>query len=285
MKKLLKTLRWVLVIVALCIIANIAATTFAPVTNGQDKSMNNSDEQTSGIPRVDYGQTSSTLSVYEDVFSLGMISAYDGEHPYIEINGNVPFFDEDEITTTSFEEYSDLDDLGRCGCAYANICQELMPTEKRGDISQVKPSGWGHNNRYDFVDGQYIWNRCHLIGFQLAGENANEKNLITGTRYLNIDGMLSFENEVADYVEQTGNHVLYRVTPVYVEDHPIADGVLMEGYSVEDDGKGVCFNVYAYNVQPGVEIDYRTGENWASSTYSNQDGDTYTVTNEGGLWS
>ena len=160
-----------------------------------------------------------------------------------------------------------------------------MPTEKRGDISQVKPSGWGHNNEYEFVDGQYIWNRCHLIGFQLAGENDNEKNLITGTRYLNIDGMLDFENEIADYVKSTDNHVLYRVTPIYDGSNPIADGVLMEGYSVEDDGKGVCFNVYAYNVQPGVEIDYRTGENWASSTYSNQDGDTYTVTNEGGLWS
>lgn len=273
MKKLLKTLRWVLVIVALCLIAHAMA----------GLPLSDSDGISGFVQDVfDGGQTSSSAG---EVIDMSDIPACDGNAAYIAVNGNEPFFTEDELTLDPFETYSQLDSLGRCGVAYANICQELMPTEKRGDISQVKPSGWGHNNEYEFVDGQYIWNRCHLIGFQLAGENDNEKNLITGTRYLNIDGMLDFENEIADYVKSTDNHVLYRVTPIYDGSNPIADGVLMEGYSVEDDGKGVCFNVYAYNVQPGVEIDYRTGENWASSTYSNQDGDTYTVTNEGGLWS
>ena len=171
------------------------------------------------------------------------------------VNDNVPYFTEDDYTTNSFESYSDLDELGRCGVAYACVGSDLMPTEDRESISSVKPSGW-INVEYD---GQYLYNRCHLIGFQLTGENANEKNLITGTRYMNVDGMLPFENMVADYVKETDHHVLYRVTPVFEGDNLVASGVLMEAYSVEDSGEGVTFCVYAYNVQPGITIDYATG--------------------------
>lgn len=160
---------------------------------------------------------------------------------------------------SSFETYSPLDELGRCGVAYANVGKDIMPETERGSIGQIKPSGW-HTVKYDCVDGKYLYNRCHLIGYQLSGENANERNLITGTRYLNIEGMLPFENLVADYVEETGNHVLYRVTPVYKEDNLLVSGVLMEGYSVEDRGEDICFCIYAYNVQPGIIIDYRTGD-------------------------
>ena len=183
---------------------------------------------------------------------------YSGE-PYYTINQNIPFFTDEEITLEVFETYSELDELGRCGEAFANICVELMPTEDRGAIGHVKPSGW-YTVKYDVVDGKYLYNRCHLIGFQLAGENANENNLITGTRYLNIDGMLEHENMIAEYVKDTGNHVLYRVTPVYMGDNLVASGVQMEAYSVEDNGEGIQFNIYAYNVQPGIQIDYLTGE-------------------------
>ncbi len=196
------------------------------------------------------------------VYSMSDLPPYDGS-PYVAVNDNVPYFTEDDYTTTSFESYSDLDDLGRCGVAYACVGTDLMPTEERGSIGQVKPSGW-QTVKYDWVDGKYLYNRCHLIGFQLTGENANEKNLITGTRYMNVDGMLPFENMVADYVKETGNHVLYRVTPVFEGDNLVASGVLMEGYSVEDSGEGVTFCAYAYNVQLGVTIDYATGESAAS---------------------
>ena len=179
--------------------------------------------------------------------------------PYVAVNDNVPFFLPEELTEESYEFYSELDELGRCGVTMACIGVDIMPTEPRGDIGSVKPTGW-HSVRYDFVDGKSLYNRCHLIGFQLAGENANRKNLITGTRYLNVEGMLPFENLVADYVKETKNHVLYRVTPLFEEDNLVAHGVLMEGWSVEDEGEGVCFCVYAYNVQPGVIIDYATGE-------------------------
>lgn len=182
---------------------------------------------------------------------------------YIALNDNQPEFTEDEITTSSYEEYSKLDRYDRCGVAMACIGKELMPTEERKSISHIKPSGWV-NNAYDFVDGEYVYNRCHLIGFQLTGENDNERNLITGTRYMNTEGMLPFENMVADYIKETGNHVMYRVTPVYDGNNLVARGVQMEAWSVEDDGAGICFNVYCYNIQPGVEIDYATGENWAS---------------------
>lgn len=195
------------------------------------------------------------------IASLSDVPAFSGE-PYVEIAGNVPTFMQAEITTDVFEEYSELDDLGRCGVAYANICKELMPTEKRGEIGMIKPSGW-HTVRYDdLIHDKYLYNRCHLIGFQLAGENANEKNLITGTRYMNVDGMLPFENAIADYVKKTDHHVLYRVTPVFEGDNLVASGVVMEAYSVEDDGEGVSFHVYCYNNQPGIEIDYSTGESW-----------------------
>lgn len=192
-------------------------------------------------------------------FSLDDIPPYTSE-PYTVVNNNQPYFDEADYTTESFETYSELDEFGRCGTAYANVCPELMPTEERGSISQVHPSGWVQN-QYDFVDGNSLYNRCHLIGYQLTGENANEENLITGTRYMNVEGMLPFEDQIDDYVEETENHVLYRVTPVYEDDNLVASGVLMEAWSVEDEGEGICFNVYCYNVQPGVEIDYSTGEN------------------------
>lgn len=193
---------------------------------------------------------------------LSQIPNYTG-NPYTIVNDNEPEFDESDFTTEAFETYSDLDNLGRCGVAYANICKELMPTEKRGKIGMIKPSGW-HTVKYpEIIKDRYLYNRCHLIGFQLAGENANEKNLITGTRYLNVDGMLPFEDEIADYVNNTGNHVLYRVTPVFDGDNLIASGVQMEAESVEDSGEGVKFNVYCYNVQPGIGIDYATGDSWA----------------------
>ena len=195
-----------------------------------------------------------------ETYSMENIPPYDGT-PYVVINDNQPSFTEEDLTDSSYEFYSDLDYLGRCGVTEACIGQDLMPTEKRGDISSVKPTGWVQN-QYDFVDGKSLWNRCHLIGFQLAGENANECNLITGTRYLNVDGMLPFENLVADYVKETDNHVLYRVTPAFQGTELVARGVQMEAYSVEDSGDGVCFNVFCYNVQPGVEIDYATGDNW-----------------------
>ena len=195
-----------------------------------------------------------------ETVTLDTLPDYDGS-PYVELNDGQPTFTEEQKAgKASYETYTPLDLLGRCGTAEACIGQNLMPTEERGAIGMVKPSGW-HTVRYDgVVDGKYLYNRCHLIGYQLAGENANERNLITGTRYLNVVGMLSFEDQVADYVQETGNHVLYRVTPVFQGMELVARGVQMEAWSVEDDGAGVCFNVYCYNVQPGVEIDYATGE-------------------------
>lgn len=188
------------------------------------------------------------------------VGEFSGE-PYVEVNGNVPFFTENEITDESFESYGEMDALERCTVCIASIGEDLMPTEDRGSIGYVKPSGW-QNEKYDFIDGKYVYNRCHLIGFQLTGENAMRENLITGTRYLNAEGMLPFENDVAQYIKDTGNHVMYRVTPIFEEDNLLASGVLMEAYSVEDEGEGICFNVYCYNVQPGVIIDYSTGENF-----------------------
>lgn len=201
-----------------------------------------------------------TGSPEQSSFDLSQVPAYSGE-PYVVVNNNIPFFKDSDLTTEAFEKYSDLDSLGRCGAAYANVCQEIMPTEKRGAIGMVKPTGW-QTVKYDWVDGKYLYNRCHLIGYQLSGENANEKNLITGTRYLNVDGMLPFENLVADYVHETDHHVLYRVTPVFENSNLVASGVLMEAQSVEDDD--VLFCVYCYNVQPKVTIDYATGESHAS---------------------
>ncbi len=192
--------------------------------------------------------------------SLDDIPEFSGS-PYVAINDNQPSFTEADLTTEAFEEYAELDYLGRCGVTFACVGVEIMPTEKRGDIGMVKPTGWV-TSKYDFVDGRYLYNRCHLIGYQLTGENANRENLITGTRYMNTEGMLPFENMIADYVKETENHVLYRVTPLFDGENLVASGVQMEAWSVEDDGDGICFNVYCYNVQPGVVIDYATGKNW-----------------------
>ena len=195
-----------------------------------------------------------STAVADDMASL----VYQGE-PYVVINDNNPDFTEADMTTVSFESYGELDGLGRCTTAFANIGKDLMPAEKRGSIGEVKPTGW-QTAKYDNVDGKYLYNRCHLIGYQLTGENANAKNLITGTRYLNVDGMLPFENMVADYIKETNNHVLYRVTPVFSGDNLVASGVQMEAESVEDNGDGILFNVYCFNAQPGIAIDYATGD-------------------------
>ncbi len=200
----------------------------------------------------------------ESVDTLEEVPEYTGQ-PYVEINDNEPTFTEDELTADSYEEYSPLDELGRCQTAEACVGEDLMPTQKRESISSVKPTGWV-NKEYDGIDGGYLYNRCHLIGFQLTGENANERNLITGTRYMNVDGMLLFENMVADYIKETDNHVMYRVTPVFEGENLVASGVLMEAESVEDHGEGVKFNVYVYNVQPGITIDYSTGKAVLSDT-------------------
>ena len=194
-------------------------------------------------------------------FDLSSLPAYSGS-PYVALQNNVPSFTEDQYTTASYEQYSELDSLGRCGMAIACIGRDLMPTEDRGDIASVKPSGWIQAQ----YDGKYLYNRCHIIGFQLSGENDNEKNLITGTRYFNVDGMLPFENMVADYVKETGNHVLFRVTPIYEGNNLVASGVQMEAYSVEDRGTEICFNVFIYNVQPGITIDYATGRSWLNTS-------------------
>ncbi len=200
--------------------------------------------------------------------TMGNIPKYDGTSAYAVVNSNKPFFTKRDYTTEPFETYSELDSLGRCGVAYANICKEIMPTEERGEIGMVKPSGW-HTIKYNgIVDGNYLYNRCHLVGYQLAGENANEKNLITGTRYLNVTGMLPFENQVADYIEENpDNHVLYRVTPEFEGSNLVASGILMEASSVEDKGKGLSFCVYCYNVQPGIQINYETGESSIDESY------------------
>ena len=232
-----------------------------------------------------------TETVYElSASSVETLPKFNGM-AYVKVNDNVPGFSKDEITTQSFEKYSSLDYLGRCGTAIACVGKDIMPTEERGEIGMVKPTGW-HTVKYEVVDGNYLYNRCHLIGFQLTGENANEKNLVTGTRFLNIEGMLPFENMIADYVRETGNHVMYRVTPIFRGVNLLCDGVQMEGYSVEDKGEGICFNVFAYNAQPQVEINYLTGEsalissmlsdgeNFGNVSYSseittNQNYDTY----------
>ena len=195
-------------------------------------------------------------------FDLADIPPCSGE-PYVELNGNEPLFtDAEKAGTAAFERYSSLDVLGRVGVATANLAEELMPTEPRGDISDVRPTGW-QTDRYAFVDQEFLYNRCHLIAFMLAGENANERNLFTGTRYLNVEGMLPFELRIARYIELTGNHVLYRVTPVFEGTDRVARGVELEGWSVEDGGENIRLHVFVYNVQPGVVIDYRTGESRA----------------------
>lgn len=207
---------------------------------------------------VDGNQNVQVSESIRTSFNLDDIPEFDGKTPYVIINNNEPNFPEEDFNSNSFEEYSELDSLGRCGVAYANVSKETMPTEARGEISKVKPTGW-HTVKYDCVEGKYLYNRCHLIGYQLTAENANKQNLITGTRYLNVDGMLPFENQVAEYVKQENGHVLYRVTPIFKENNLVANGVQMEAESVEDKGEKVKFNVYAYNVQPNIKIDYLTG--------------------------
>ena len=205
-----------------------------------------------------YNYTYSIINTSNESYDIENLPEYDG-NSYVIVNDNIPYFKEEEYTTTSFEKYSELDLLGRCGVAFSNIGKDLMPKDERGSIGMIKPSGW-HTVKYDIVDGKYLYNRCHLIGYQLTGENANEKNLITCTRSMNTKGMLQFENMVTKYIKDTGNHVLYRVTPVFEGNNLVATGVEMEAYSVEDNGKGIKFNVFVYNIEDGIIIDYKTGD-------------------------
>lgn len=228
-----------------------------------------------------YNKVENTISNNESTSSVS--SNYSGS-AYTEVNNNIPDFTQEELNiTNSYEYYSDLDSLGRCQAAEVCIGKDLMPTEKRGAIGMVKPTGW-HTVKYDNVDGKYLYNRCHLIGYQLTGENANKKNLITGTRYLNTIGMLPFENEVADYVKSSGNHVMYRVTPDFDGSNLLANGVYMEAESIEDNGAGIKFNIYCYNVQPGIGIDYATGDSWSESS-SDGDNSSVNTSSLGSSWS
>ncbi len=268
MRNLQKTLLPLLLVVMLCF-------TGCSETTPDADSTPSTSAQTTTPPTDEPFQQEDIPSTPETApaIDLNNIPTFSGE-PYIALNNNVPEFDDTDLTTSSFETYSVLDSLGRCGVAYACIGTDLMPTEERDSIGQVKPSGW-HTVKYDCVDGKYLYNRCHLIGYQLTAENANENNLITGTRYLNVEGMLPFENMVADYIKETGNHVLYRVTPIFEGDNLVANGVHMEAKSVEDNGEGILFNVYCYNSQPGMGIDYATGDSWldngtAAETQNNE---------------
>lgn len=210
------------------------------------------------IQKFFYELTKQEASKQTISFALSDIPEFT-DKPYVAINNNLPNFTEKDYTIKAFETYSKLDEIGRCGVAFACVGKETMPTQERGAIGNVKPSGW-QTVKYDIVDGKYLYNRCHLIGYQLTAENANKQNLITGTRYMNIEGMLPFENMVADYIKETNHHVLYRVTPIFKENNLVVSGVQIEAKSVEDNGEGICFNVYVYNSQPGIEIDYATGE-------------------------
>ena len=251
----------------------------APASSAQSPVEEPGQNQTAPTEAADLNGDTESGGTSEYPIDVNTLPEFDGS-AYIEINGNIPFFPEEDKNTQVFEAYSDLDELGRCGAAYANISVELMPTEKRGSISEVHPTGW-HSSRYDFVDGASLYNRSHLIAFQLAGENANEKNLITGTRFLNDVGMRPFEEMVGDYVRATDTHVLYRVTPIFEGDNLLASGVLMEAWSVEDAGESICYCIYIYNCQPGVEIDYATGDNWLDTTESSG-GEDYTLTVDDG---
>jgi DNA-entry nuclease len=213
--------------------------------------------QGQGLPEAQQEAAEASAFITQD-----NIPVYEGR-TYVPVNGGVPGFTEDDLTTEPFEIYGELDSLGRCTAAYANICEDLMPTQERGSIRDVKPSGW-HSVRYDdVIPNGYLFSRSHLIAFQLAGENANPKNLITGTYYMNAVAMLPFEEVVGDYVRETGNHVLYRVTPVFEGDDLLARGIQMEAMSVEDKGRDICFNIFVFNIQPGISLDYATGESFA----------------------
>ena len=260
----------------IAIVVVLVLTLLGCMGTGNDAGSTVTTEQSEAIYTTDEGsveatsEENNTTEVYsttegtkaDGVSSLkGELPRFEGE-AYVVINNNEPTFSADEITDEYFEIYEPLDRYGRCTVAFACLGKETMPTEERGAIGSVKPTGW-HTVKYDCVDGKYLYNRCHLIGFQLSGENANKRNLITGTRYMNVDGMLPFENMVADYIEETGNHVMYRATPVFEGDDLVARGVQIEAYSVEDEGDGICFNVFCFNAQPGVVIDYATGESVA----------------------
>lgn len=265
------TMKLILVIVFLIIAAFGASDEFENDTNDviiqtQEKNdlLTTEKEETTDVETENTNDDSNEAENFERKFYLESVPEYKGE-PYVIINDNVPYFEESEMTANSYETFSELDGLERCGVVHASIGKDLMPTEEREYIGYIKPTGW-QVSKYDGIDGAYLYNRCHLIGFQLTGENANERNLITGTRYMNVQGMLPFENEVANYIETTDNHVMYRVTPIFEGDNLLASGVLMEAKSVEDDGDGVMFNVYCYNVQPGIEIDYATGANYKIET-------------------
>lgn len=257
-KKILLCLSFSFIVLSMCV--GCLSNTYDNSSAYDNDSINDSTQvsDTAAEESVDGGEDTETDKSQEDTFTLEDIPAYSGDL-YIEVNDNKPFFTEDELTTEAFENYSELDSLGRCGVAYANICKELMPTEKRGNISNIHPSGWVQNKYPGIVDSQppYLYNRCHLIGYKLAGENDNERNLITGTRYFNAEGMLPFEDEVWEWA--VSNHVLYRVTPYFEGNNHVATGVLMEAECVENTEQEFC--VFVYNVQPGIHIDYSDGSN------------------------
>ena len=256
-------------LLALTLVFSACVSTVPPKDNSiPAQNASYADDTESYVPEVSVHEVSvpevSVPDIGKNGFSLEDIPAF-SDKPYIAVNGNTPYFTENEIVADPYEFYSELDSLGRCGVTIACIGKELMPTEDRGNIGQVKPTGW-HTVKYDCVDGKYLYNRCHLIGYQLTGENANVNNLVTGTRYMNVTGMLPFENMVADYIKETGNHVMYRVTPIFDGDDLLCRGVLMEAYSVEDEGEVICFNVFVYNAQPSIEIDYATGKSRLNET-------------------
>lgn len=248
-----------------------ATTTEIVETTEESTTLSGSTDDVTDVSKVENSEEKTTENVNKlnsvgddnSKAVLSKIPEYSGR-PYVVINDNIPSFNKYELTVKGYETYASLDSLGRCGGAVASCGREIMPkaNEERGSISSVKPSGW-IQAQYDWVSGKYLYNRCHLLGWQLSAENANKRNLITGTRYMNTEGMLPFENMVADYIRETNNHVAYRVTPIYDGSDLVANGVQMEAYSVEDDGEGICFNVYCYNVQPGVKIDYSTGRSWS----------------------
>lgn len=258
MKKLLNFKNSIIMIIgSLLCLSGLISCSSTSVSNGVGQALNIIEQVTDISNKNNIVLNNPTENSNESNIDINNIPAYSG-NDYIVLNNNIPNFSDSDLTTTSFEEYSPLDSLGRCGVAYANIGTDLMPTEERESISSVKPSGW-QSIKYDIVEGKYLYNRSHLIGFQLTAENANKSNLITGTRYFNANLMLPYENMVADYIKETNNHVLYRVTPVFEGNNLVATGVQMEAKSVEDNGEGIEFNVFVYNVQPGITIDYATG--------------------------
>ena len=258
MKKLLNFKNSIIMIIgSLLCLSGLISCSSTSVSNGVGQALNIIEQVTDSSNKNNIVLNNPTENSNESNIDINNIPAYSG-NDYIVLNNNIPNFSDSDLTTTSFEEYSPLDSLGRCGVAYANIGTDLMPTEERESISSVKPSGW-QSIKYDIVEGKYLYNRSHLIGFQLTVENANKSNLITGTRYFNANLMLPYENMVADYIKETNNHVLYRVTPVFEGNNLVATGVQMEAKSVEDNGEGIEFNVFVYNVQPGITIDYATG--------------------------